>query len=157
VLNMGRDVDNEVRHLPKPLVQGTQLSFAQHRSSDSFASKGVATMSPRVHHEECHVAISEVKIMLSGNARVVVGFRVVNAECVVSIHEGRRVVGLAHVVVNDLQAPCTTFRNCFILRGSDRTSWSSYVWMMADDGKLGADVYRAESRTHEVARRPCGN
>ena len=49
-------------------------------------------MSPRVHHEECHVAISEVKIMLSGYARVVVGFRVVNAERVVSIHEGRRVV-----------------------------------------------------------------
>jgi hypothetical protein len=59
-------------------------------------------MSSRVHHEKCHVAIAEVVIMLSGNTRVVVGFRVVNAVRVVSVCEGRRVVGLAHVVVDDL-------------------------------------------------------
>jgi hypothetical protein len=67
-------------------------------------------MSPRVHHEKCHVAMSEVKVMLSGNARIVVGFRIVNAERIVSVCEGRCVVGLAHVVVDYLQAPCTTFR-----------------------------------------------
>lgn len=61
-------------------------------------------MSSRVHHEVRHVAITEVKVMLSGNARVVVTIRIVNAERVVSICEGRRVVGLARVVVDDLEA-----------------------------------------------------
>ena len=41
--------------------------------------------------------------MLSGNARVVITLRVVNAERVIGVCEGRRVVGLAHVVVDDLQ------------------------------------------------------
>ena len=94
----------DLTHLPEPLVQGAQLGFTQHRSGSSFTSKGVTTMSPRVHHEKCHVAITEVMIMLSGNARVVIAFRIVNAERVISICEGRRVVGLAHVVVDELQA-----------------------------------------------------
>jgi hypothetical protein len=69
-------------------------------------------MSSRVHHEKCHIAISEVVIMLSRNARIVVGFRVVNAERVVSVCEGRRVVGLAHVVVDDLQARAQHLELC---------------------------------------------
>ena len=74
-------------------------------------------MSPRVHHEVRHVAITEVKVMLSGNARVVVTIRIVNAERVVSICKGRRVVGLARVVVDDLETQRTTFRVGQWIRG----------------------------------------
>ena len=59
-------------------------------------------MSPRVHHEKCHITISEVKVMLSGNARVVIGFRIIDAERVVSVYKGRYVVGLARVIVDEL-------------------------------------------------------
>lgn len=61
-------------------------------------------MPPRVHHEKCHITITEVIIMLSWNARFVIPISIVNTERIVSICERRHVVGLASVVVDELQA-----------------------------------------------------
>jgi hypothetical protein len=61
-------------------------------------------MPPRVHDEKCDVTIPEVVIMLSWNACVVITTTVVNAICIVGVHKRWRVVGLADVVVDDLQA-----------------------------------------------------
>lgn len=61
-------------------------------------------MPSRVHHEKRHIAILEVIIMLSWNARLVIAVSVVDTERIISIWEGWRVVGLAGVVVDELQA-----------------------------------------------------
>ena len=45
--------------------------------TNTSCTKWVTTMSLRVHHEECHVAMVGVKLMLSGNARVVITLRIV--------------------------------------------------------------------------------
>jgi hypothetical protein len=78
----------DLTHLSEPLVQGTQLRFTQHPSGSSFTSNGVTTMSPRVHHEKCRVAIVEVITTLSRNPRVLTPFRIVNPERVISFWEG---------------------------------------------------------------------
>ena len=56
--------------------------------TNASCTKWVTTMSLRVHHEECHVAMVGVKLMLSGNARVVITLRIA------SICEGRHVIGV---------------------------------------------------------------
>ena len=91
-------------HLSEPFIQGAQLSFAQHRSSGCFAGEGIATMPPRVHHKKCHITITEVIIMLSWNARFVIAVSIVNTERIISICERWRVIGLAGIVVDELQA-----------------------------------------------------
>jgi hypothetical protein len=63
---------------------------------------GAATMPARVHHEKCHIAIAEVKVMLSWNARIVIAVDIVNTERIRSICERWCVVGLANVIVDDL-------------------------------------------------------
>lgn len=61
-------------------------------------------MPPCVHHEKRHISITEVIIMLSWDARIVIAVSIVNTERVISICEGWQVVGLAGVVVNELRA-----------------------------------------------------
>ena len=94
-------------------------------------------MPPCVHHKKGHIAITEVIIMLSWNARVVVAVSIVNSERVISICEGWQVVGLAGIVVNELQ---TTSRKV-AYKGNGRTSWSSYAWMMAGSEESGIMGY----------------
>ena len=61
-------------------------------------------MPPCVHHEKCHVAITEVEIMLSWDARFVIAVGIVNTERVIGICKGWCIVGLADEVVDELQA-----------------------------------------------------
>jgi hypothetical protein len=56
----------------------------------------------RVHDEKCHITITEVVVMLSWNARIVIAVGVVNTERILGICERWRVVGLANVIVDDL-------------------------------------------------------
>jgi hypothetical protein len=79
-------------YLPKPLVQGTQLCFAKHRSHSGLASEETATIPPRVHYKECDITITEVVVMVSWNASVVITVGIVDAKRVISICEGRRVI-----------------------------------------------------------------
>ncbi len=102
-MSTGRDMWH-LAHLSEPLVQRAQLSFTQHRPGSSFTGNRVATMSARIHHEKCYITMTEVEIMLSWNVRLIIAVGIVNTECVVSICEGRRVVRLAEVIVDDLQA-----------------------------------------------------
>lgn len=55
-----------------------------------------------IHHEKCHITITEVIVKLSWNARVVIAVGIVNTECISSICERWCVVGLANVIVDDL-------------------------------------------------------
>jgi hypothetical protein len=59
-------------------------------------------MPARVHHEKCHITITEVIVMLSWNARIVIAIGIVNTERILSIYERWCVVGLASVIVDDL-------------------------------------------------------
>lgn len=103
------------------------MSVAQHRSGSCFTSKGVATIPPRVHHEERDIAITKVKVMQSRTPRIVIGVPVVNAERVFSVREGRCVIGLTDVIVDKLPTQWMTLRKALIQKGISRTSWSSYA------------------------------
>ena len=59
-------------------------------------------MPARVHDEKCHITITEVIIMLSWNARIVIAVGIVDTERILGICERWCVIGLANVIVDDL-------------------------------------------------------
>ena len=59
-------------------------------------------MPSRVHHEKCHITVTEVIVMLSWNTRLVIAVGIINTERILSICERWVVVGLANVIVDDL-------------------------------------------------------
>jgi hypothetical protein len=59
-------------------------------------------MPARIHHEKCDITITEVKVMLSWDARLVIAVGIINTERILGIYERWCVVGLANVIVDDL-------------------------------------------------------
>jgi hypothetical protein len=59
-------------------------------------------MPARVHHEICHITITEVIVMLSWNTGLVIAVGIINTERILSICERWCVIGLANVIVDDL-------------------------------------------------------
>ena len=59
-------------------------------------------MPASIHHEKCHITITEVIIKLPRDARIVIAVGIVNTERISSICKRWCVIGLANVIVDDL-------------------------------------------------------